>query len=360
MPSALFSPLTIRSVTTRNRLWVSPMCQYSVDAHDGVPTDWHLVHLGSFARGGAGLVIAEATGVAPEGRITPGDTGLWNDEQVTAWTRIVDFIHSQGAVAAIQLAHAGRKASTHVPWEGEGSLSPDAGGWETVAPSPVAFPGYATPRELTPAEIDELPGLWAAAAQRAIRAGFDVVEIHSAHGYLLHEFLSPLSNQRTDHWGGSLENRARLLLEVVRATRAAVGEDVPVFLRLSATDWSEPDGWTLDDTVTVSRWASEAGADLVDVSSGGLISGVRIPTGPGYQVPFAHAVRSRADAVVAAVGQITSGVQAEQIIATGEADAVLVAREFLRDPHLPLRAAHDLGVELDYWPNQYLRGRWPH
>jgi len=336
------------------------MCQYSVEAHDGVPTDWHLVHLGSFARGGAGLVMAEATGVVPEGRITPGDTGLWNDVQRDAWARIVTFIHSQGALAGVQLAHAGRKASTHVPWEGDGSVEADAGGWETVAPSAIAFPGYATPRELTAAEIEALPGAWAAAATRAISAGFDLVEIHSAHGYLLHEFLSPLSNERTDQWGGSLENRARLLLDVVRAVRAAVGPDTPVFVRLSATDWSEPAGWTLEDTVTVSRWATEAGADLMDVSSGGLIPGVRIPTGPGYQVPFAHAVRSQADAVVASVGQITSGVQAEQIIATGEADAVLVAREFLRDPHLPLRAAHDLGVELDYWPNQYLRGRWPH
>lgn len=358
MPSALFSPITVRSATARNRLWVAPMCQYSVTAQDGVPGEWHLVHLGSYARGGAGLVMAEATAVGPEGRISPADTGLWNDDQARAWKRIVDFIHSQGALAAIQLAHAGRKGSTHVPWEGEGTVPVHAGGWETVAPSPIAFTGYAQPRELSAAEIEALPAAWAAAATRAMGAGFDAVEVHAAHGYLLHEFLSPLSNQRTDQWGGSLENRARLVLDVIRAVRAAVGAHVPVLVRFSATDWAEPEGWTLEQTVTVARWAQEAGADLVDLSSGGLITGVDIPVAPGYQVPFAATVRSEADAVVSAVGLITSGAQAERIIADGQADVIMVAREFLRDPHLPLRAAHELGVELDYWPQQYSRGRW--
>lgn len=355
MSSALFSPFTIRDVTFRNRLWVAPMCQYSAEGKDGVPTDWHLVHLGSFARGGAGLVVAEATGVVPEGRISRYCTGIWNDEQVTAWRRTVDFVHSQGAKAGIQLAHAGRKASVHREWEGEGTLSPADDGWETVAPSPIAFPGYAMPRELSPDEIRLLPGVWAAAARRAVSAGFDLVEIHAAHGYLLHQFLSPLSNLRDDEWGGSLENRARLVLDVVRAVRAEVGDDFPIFVRFSATDWVEPEGWTVDDTVTVADWVREAGADLVDVSSGGLISGVRIPAGPGYQVPFATAVRTGAHIPTGAVGQIVGAQQAEAIIASGEADAVFVGREFLRDPHLPLRVAHELGETIDYWPKQYLR-----
>ena len=355
MTTALFSQLTIRDVTFRNRLWVSPMCQYSCEDQDGVPTDWHLVHLGSFARGGAGLVVAEASGVAPEGRITPWCTGIWSGAQVAEWSRITQFIHSQGAKAGIQLAHAGRKGSTHRDWSGKGSVSLPDGGWTTVAPSPLAFPGYEAPRELTVDEIGELPAAWAAAARRALDAGFDVVEVHAAHGYLLHQFLSPLSNERDDEYGGSLENRARLLLDVVRAVRAEVGEGVPVFVRLSATDWSEPDGWTIEDTVTVSGWAHAAGADLVDVSSGGLVAGVHIPTGPGYQVPFASAVRAGAHVPTGAVGQIVGARQAEDIIATGEADAVFVGREFLRDPHLPLRVASELGEHLDYWPLQYLR-----
>ena len=356
MTTALFSPLTIRDVTFRNRLWVSPMCQYSCEDQDGVPTDWHLVHLGSFARGGAGLVVAEASGVTPEGRISPWCTGIWSDEQVAAWSRITRFIHGQGAKAAIQLAHAGRKGSTYRDWSGKGSVPLPDGGWTTVAPSPVAFPGYEAPRELTPDEIRALPAAWAAAARRALDAGFDVVEVHAAHGYLIHQFLSPLSNARTDEYGGPLENRARLLLDVVRAVRAEVGDGVPVFLRLSATDWSEPDGWTIEDTVVVSEWAHAAGADLVDVSSGGLVAGVHIPTGPSYQVPFAHAVRTGAHVPAGAVGQIVGAHQAEQIVASGDADAVFVAREFMRDPHLPLRVAHELGERLDYWPPQYLRG----
>jgi 2,4-dienoyl-CoA reductase-like NADH-dependent reductase (Old Yellow Enzyme family) len=356
MPSALFSPFTIRGVTFRNRLWVAPMCQYSVEERDGVPRDWHVVHLGSFARGGAGLVVAEASGVVPEGRISAYCTGIWSDEQVAGWSRIVDFIHSQGAAAGIQLAHAGRKGSVHREWSGSGTLPLADGGWQTVAPSPIAFPGYDEPRELSSDEIRELPAVWARAARRALDAGFDVLEIHAAHGYLLHEFLSPLTNERTDEWGGSLENRARLLVDVVRAVRAEAGTDVPIFVRFSATDWVEPKGWTVDDTVAVSAWVREAGADLVDVSSGGLIAGVTIPTGPGYQVPFASAVRSGAHIPTGAVGQIVGAHQAEDIIASGEADAVFVGREFMRDPHLPLRVAHELGENVDYWPKQYLRG----
>ena len=358
--SALFTPLTLGAVTFRNRLWVSPMCQYSCEELDGVPTDWHLVHLGSFARGGAGLVVSEATAVVPEGRITGWDTGIWNDEQRDAWARIVDFIHGQGAKAGIQLAHAGRKASTYRQWSGKGSEPISEGGWETVAPSALPFDGYATPRALTTAGIADVVRAFADAAERSVTAGFDVLEIHGAHGYLVHQFLSPLSNLRTDEYGGSLENRARFLLEIVRSIRERVGTDVPTLVRLSATDWSEPNGWTLEDTVTVAGWARDAGADWFDVSSGGLIPGVHIPTAPGYQVHFATAVRNGTGAAVNAVGQITTAAQAEEIVASGQADTVMVAREFLRDPHFPLRAAHELGVELDYWPHPYARGKWPH
>lgn len=355
----LFTPLTIRGATFRNRLWVSPMCQYSCEDRDGVVGDWHLAHLGAFARGGAGLVIAEASGVVPEGRITPWCPGLWSDEQAQAWSRVVDFIHSQGALAGIQLAHAGRKGSTHREWSGKGSVEVADGGWETVAPSAEEFPGYDEPRALAADEIAALVTAWAAAARRALDAGFDVVEIHAAHGYLVHQFLSPLTNHRTDEYGGSLENRARLLLDAVRAVRAEIGEAVPLFVRISATDWSEPDGWTLEQTEQVAAWAREAGADLIDVSTGGLIPGVRIPTGPDYQVPFAESVKGAAAIDVSAVGQITEPAQANAIVAEGRADAVMVAREFLRDPHFALRAAHELGAEIDYWPPQYRRGKWP-
>ena len=356
--SRLFSPLTLRSVTFRNRLWVSPMCQYSVEERDGVATDWHLVHLGSFARGGAGLVLAEATAVTPEGRITAWDLGLWNDEQRDALAPIVRFLRAQGAVAGIQLAHAGRKASTYRDWSGAGTQPVGDGGWQTVAPSPIPFDTLAVPRELRADELDDLVQAFADAAVRALQAGFEVLEIHAAHGYLLHQFLSPLSNSRTDEYGGSLENRARLLLRVVRSVRAAAGEAIPVFVRLSATDWAD-DGWDLDSTVRVAALAREAGADHFDISTGGLVPGVRIPVGPGYQVPFAAAVRSRTGASVNAVGMIRSSDQAEDVLASGAADAVMVGREFLRDPHFPLRAAHELGEQLDGWPPQYARARWP-
>jgi 2,4-dienoyl-CoA reductase-like NADH-dependent reductase (Old Yellow Enzyme family) len=357
--SVLFSPLSIRSTTFRNRLWVPALCQYSVEKQDGVPTDWHLVHLGAFAMGGAGLVMTEATAVAPIGRISPHDTGIWNDEQVAAWSRITRFLHERGAVAGIQLAHAGRKGSTHRGWDPEkhGTVAVEEGGWPTVGPSPVAFDGYASPRELDATEIAGVVDEFVAAAERSIAAGFDLVEIHAAHGYLLHQFLSPISNLRTDEYGGSLENRARLVLDIVRAVRAAVGEEMPVFVRFSATDYAEG-GWNQEDTATVSAWARDAGADFFDISTGGNVPGVTIPLGPGYQVPFADFVGTTAGVPVNAVGLITEAVQAEEIVASGQADAVMLGREMMRDPHFALRAAHELGVDIEYWPAPYVRARW--
>jgi 2,4-dienoyl-CoA reductase-like NADH-dependent reductase (Old Yellow Enzyme family) len=364
--TSLFDPLTVRELTVRNRIWVPALCQYSVSNRDGVPTDWHLAHLGSFAVGGAGLVIAEATGVVPEGRISPHDTGIWNDEQVAGWRRVTDFVHGQGAAIGLQLAHAGRKASVFPEWGtgGHGSIpigSTDpadvGGGWQTVSASDLAFEGYAPPRAL---ELDELPELVAAfarAARRALDAGFDLVELHAAHGYLLHQFLSPLSNRRRDEYGGSLENRARLLLDIVRAVRSEIGDAVPVLVRFSATDYAEG-GWDAEQTAVVAGWAREAGADLFDISSGGLVAGVRIPLGPGYQVPFAEQVRESADVAVSAVGLLTESAQCAAIVEGGQADAVMLGREMMRDPHFALRAAHELGVELDYWPPQYRRAKW--
>jgi 2,4-dienoyl-CoA reductase-like NADH-dependent reductase (Old Yellow Enzyme family) len=355
--SHLFSPITVRGLEIRNRLWVSPMCQYSVEREDGVPVDWHLVHLGSFARGGAGLVFTEATAVSPVGRISAQDTGIWNDAQRDAWARIAAFVRSQGAVAAIQLAHAGRKASTFRPWaERHGTVAESDGGWMPAAPSAVAFGDYATPRELAVSELPALVEHFAAAARRAIDAGFQVIELHAAHGYLLHEFLSPLSNLRDDEYGGSLVNRARLLLEIVRAVRAEVGEAVPVFVRFSGRDWADG-GWDEYETAQVAGWAAEAGADFFDVSSGGLVAHQLIPLGPGYQVPFADHVRSSAEVSTSAVGLITEAQHAERILADGRADAIMMAREMLRDPHFPLRAAQELGDDIDYWPSQYLRAR---
>jgi 2,4-dienoyl-CoA reductase-like NADH-dependent reductase (Old Yellow Enzyme family) len=356
--SALFKPFTVRGLTLRNRIWVAPMCQYSVFDEDGVPTPWHLVHLGALAAGGSALVISEATAVTADGRISPRDTGLWNDAQRDAWRPITDFIHSQGAAAGIQLAHAGRKASTYPAWgyDKHGSVPAADGGWPTVSASGVAFPGYDVPRALELSEIDSIVEAFAAAAVRAVDAGFDLLELHAAHGYLLHQFLSPLSNQRTDEYGGSLENRARLLLRTVAAVRAGIGESVPLLVRFSATDWI-PGGWDEEQTSIVAGWAQDAGADFFDISSGGNVS-AKIPLGPGYQVPFAEYVRSHAEVATSAVGLITDPHQAEAIVASGQADVVMLARELLRDPHWPLRAAHELGVDLDYWPGQYLRARW--
>ena len=357
---SLFDPISLRGVTIRNRLWVAPMCQYSVDDRDGVPTDWHLVHLGSMAAGGAGLIVTEASAVSPEGRITDRDTGIWNDSHTAAWARIVDYLHRQGATAGIQLAHAGRKASTWPAWgtPERGSVPADQGGWPALAPSDIAFPGYAEPVALDLAGIQTVIADFAAAARRAVTAGFDVLELHAAHGYLLHQFLSPLSNRRTDEFGGSLQNRARLLLRVVEAVRAEVGESVPLLVRFSATDYAV-DGWTVDDTAVVAGWAAQAGADFFDVSSGGNVTGVQIPLAPGYQVPMARFVKDNAAVPVNAVGLITTAGQANEIVASGAADAVMLGREFLRDPHFALRAAHELGVELDYWPGPYLRATWP-
>ncbi len=357
MTSALFSPLTIRSVTARNRVWVSPMCQYSCENRDGVVGDWHLVHLGSFARGGAGVVMAEATAVTPEGRISPWDAGIWNDDQRDAWARVTEFIKGQGAVPAIQLQHAGRKASTYRDWSGKGTVAVDDGGWQSVGPSPLAFPGYDAPVALDAQGIADVVAAFGEAARRSLDAGFDVLEIHAAHGYLLHQFLSPLSNERTDAWGGSLDNRARLLLDVVRQVRRVAGKDTPVFVRMSATDWREPEGWTLEQTVTVATWLREAGADVVDTSTGGNIPGVKIPSAPGYQVVHATAIKTGAGIVTTAVGQITEAEQAEAIVADGRADAVFVARQFMREPHLPQHWAAQLGADVTY-PPQYSRGRW--
>lgn len=353
--SILFSPVTFRSVTLRNRLWVSPMCMYS--AVDGVVQEWHHTHLAQFASGGAGLIVAEATAVVPEGRISPRDAGLWNDEQRDAWTPIVDAIHARGAAAGVQLAHAGRKASTWWPWAGaRGSVPADDGGWITTAPSPIAFEGYATPTELDEAGIDAVVDGFVTASRRAIDAGFDVLELHGAHGYLLHQFLSPLSNRRTDAYGGSLENRARLLLRIVDAVRREVGEDVPLFVRISATDHAEG-GFTPDEAATVAAWATEHGADLIDVSSGGLVAHQQIAVHPGYQVPLAETVRQGGRIPVSAVGLITAAEQAEQVLAEGSADAIFAGREWLRDPHFGLRAAHELGADIA-WRPQYERAHW--
>jgi 2,4-dienoyl-CoA reductase-like NADH-dependent reductase (Old Yellow Enzyme family) len=350
----LFEPLRLRGTTFRNRIFVSPMCMYS--AVDGVPNDWHLVHLGSRAVGGAALVIAEATGVSAEGRISPGDTGLWNGAQVDAFRRITAFVAARGAVPGIQLAHAGRKASTRVPWEGGLPLGAGEGAWTTVGPSAIPFDdGHPVPREMTAADMDRVTEEFEAAAHRAVDAGFALVEVHAAHGYLLNEFLSPLSNQRTDGFGGPLENRMRFPLRVAGAVRAAFPADRPVFVRISATDWAEG-GWDLAQSIVFARRLKEVGVDLVDCSSGGLVPRAKVAVGPGYQVPFAEAIRRDAAIPTAAVGMITEPKQAEEILAKGQADAIVMARAFLRDPYWPLHAAKELGAEIA-WPVQYGRAR---
>jgi 2,4-dienoyl-CoA reductase-like NADH-dependent reductase (Old Yellow Enzyme family) len=352
--SALFQPLRLREVTLRNRIAVSPMCQYS--AREGLPDEWHLVHLGSRAVGGAGLVIAEASAVSPEGRISPDDTGLWSDAQAEAWAPVARFVAAQGAVAGVQLAHAGRKAGTAAPWRGGRPVPEGEGGWRPVAPSPLPFAeGYATPTELAVDDIERLVGSFRDAARRAEQAGFELVEIHMAHGYLLHQFLSPLSNRRTDDFGGSLENRMRLPLAVARAVREAFPVERPVLARISATDWVEG-GWDLEQSVALAGVLREAGVDLVDCSSGGSVPDAKVPLGLGYQVPFAAAIREKAGVLTGAVGLITEPAQAEAIVAHGKADIVLLAREMLRDPYWPLHAAQALRAEVR-WPDQYLRAR---
>jgi len=354
--SKLFEPITLRSLTVRNRVWLAPMCQYS--STDGVPDDWHLAHLGARATGGFGLILTEASAVVPEGRISPQDAGIWNDEQAAAWSRIVDFVHQQGAAIGVQLAHAGRKASTYRPWAKEsGSVPESDGGWPTSAPSTLPFPGYADPLALSVEEIADVVSAFGAAAARAVRAGFDTVEIHAAHGYLLHQFLSPLSNDRDDGYGGSFDNRVRFLLETVDAVRATLPDSAPLVVRISGTDWIDG-GWDLEQSTRLAALLEEHGVDLVDVSSGGNAP-ASMPIGPGYQVPLAAGVRS-AGLPTGAVGLITEPEQAEKILANGEADVVLLARAALRESAWPLRAAHELGVAPDDapWPAQYTRAYW--
>jgi 2,4-dienoyl-CoA reductase-like NADH-dependent reductase (Old Yellow Enzyme family) len=353
--SLLFTPLKIGDVAFRNRVFVSPMCQYSSD--DGLPTDWHLVHLGSRAVGGAGMVMVEATAVTPEGRISPGDSGLWSDAHAEAFERITRFIRGHGAVPAIQLAHAGRKASTDLPWRGgKPLLTPQAGGWTPVGPSAVPFAdGYPAPRELDADGLDVVVEAFVAAARRARAAGFQCIELHLAHGYLLHEFLSPLANRRRDDYGGSLENRMRLPLEVAAGVREAWPAPLPLLARISATDWVEG-GWDVDQSVELARRLKGLGVDMVDCSSGGMVATAKIPAGPGFQTPFAERIRREAGIATGAVGLITDAMQAEHILRTGQADAVFMARELLRDPYWPLHAAAKLGDDVA-WPVQYERAK---
>ncbi|BFU94381.1 MAG: oxidoreductase [Nitrospira sp.] len=348
----LFEPFTLRGVVLPNRIAVSPMCQYS--SEQGFATDWHVVHLGSRAVGGAGLVFTEAAAVLPEGRISPEDLGIWSDDHIEPLARIVRFIHEQGAVAGMQLAHAGRKGSTYRPWDGHGAVPDAEGGWPVVAPSAVAFADhYAGPHALTEEGIRAVVAAFATAARRACEAGFRVVEIHAAHGYLLHQFLSPFSNQRRDQYGGSFENRTRLLGEIVEAVRAVWPERCPLFIRISATDWADG-GWDLDHSVELTRQLRPLGVDLIDCSSGGNLPQAKIPVAPGYQTPFAEQIRRETGVPTGTVGLVTAPVQADHIIRTGQADLVLLAREMLRDPYWPMRAARELGHSAP-WPVQYLR-----
>jgi 2,4-dienoyl-CoA reductase-like NADH-dependent reductase (Old Yellow Enzyme family) len=353
----LFDSFSIRDLEFSNRVFVSPMCEYS--SVDGYANDWHLVHLGSRAVGGAGLVLTEATAVLPEGRISPQDLGIWKDEHVDLLKRVVSFIHEQGSVAGMQLAHAGRKASTRRPWESDGIVPETEGGWQNVmAPSAIPFAdNYPTPQALTVDGIQQVVRAFAAAARRACDAGFRVIEIHAAHGYLIHEFLSPLSNHRDDTYGGSFENRTRLIREIVTAVRSSWPKGAPLFVRISATDWVEG-GWDLEQSIELARSLKQLGVDLIDCSSGGTVPHAKIPAGPGYQTPFAQRIRHEAEILTGAVGMITSPVQAEQIIGTGQADTIVIAREFLRDPYWPLRAAKELGQSIS-WPVQYLRAAPP-
>lgn len=352
--SILFSPLVIRELEIRNRIFLSPMCQYS--SPGGLATDWHLVHLGSRAVGGAGLVMVEATAVSPEGRISPDDLGIWSDNHAERLAPITDFIRAQGAVAGIQLAHAGRKAGTDLPWRGGKPLLPDEGGWQGMAPSALRFaPDFIQPHALHDKEIDTIVDQFVSAAHRALTAGFQVIEIHMAHGYLLHSFLSPLSNQRTDDYGGDFNNRIRLPLRVAKAVRDEWPSQLPVFVRISATDWVEG-GWDLEQSIELSHRLRDIGIDLIDASSGGLTPDAVIPAGPGYQVSFAETIRNRAQILTSSVGLITEPMQAETILRTGQADAVALGREMLRDPYWPLHAARVLSADIQ-WPVQYERAK---
>jgi len=356
---SLFDPFPIRSVTLPNRIVVSPMCEYS--STDGFATDWHFVHLGSRAVGGAGLVFTEATAVTPDGRISPQDLGIWADAHVEMLSRIVRFVRMQGAAAGMQLAHAGRKASTRRPWDTNPvrMIPPGEGGWQPVGPDAQTFDdGYPQPRALARSELPAIASAFAAAAGRALSSGFDVIEIHAAHGYLLHEFLSPLSNTRGDEYGGSFDNRIRLTLDVATAVRRVWPERLPLFTRISATDWVDG-GWDLEQSIELARRLKGLGVDVIDCSSGGNVAHASIPLGPGYQTPFSERIRREADIATAAVGLITSPTQAQHILQTGQADCVVLARELLRDPYWPLRAARELGVVVP-WPAQYVRAAPPH
>ena len=352
--SKLLSPLTIKDITFRNRIAISPMCQYS--AIDGFANDWHLVHLGSRAVGGAGLIMQEATAVSPEGRISPGDAGLYKDEHIEKWKSIVSFIHQHGAVAGIQLAHAGRKASCDVPWKAGRQITKENGGWTTVAPSPISFhSGEDAPEALSIEGIQKVLADFKAAAIRAVQVGYKLVEIHAAHGYLIHEFLSPLSNHRTDEYGGSFENRIRLLIEIVTIIKTVWPEHLPLFVRISATDWAEG-GWNENESTQLAAILKIKGVDLIDCSSGGLVHHQKIPLGPGYQVPFAEKIKKLTGILTGAVGLITSAQQAEDILVKEQADLIFFARESLRNSNFPLHAAKVLGDEID-WPVQYLRAK---
>jgi 2,4-dienoyl-CoA reductase-like NADH-dependent reductase (Old Yellow Enzyme family) len=354
MPN-LFAPLQIREQSFSNRIVVSPMCQYS--SRDGMAEEWHLVHLGSRAVGGAGLIFTEATAVSPEGRISPADLGIWKDEHIQGLRRIVKFVRAQGSEIGIQLAHAGRKASVTEPWNGNKAVQPSEGGWEVVGPSAIPFKdGYPQPVALTHEGISKIIADFREAAHRAMLAGFRVAEVHAAHGYLLHQFLSPLSNHRTDQYGGSFENRVRLLGEVIAAVRSVWPPAYPLFVRISATDWAEG-GWQLEDSIRLAEMMRSWEVDVIDCSSGGLTTSQQIRMGPSYQVPFSQSIRSATGMLTAAVGMITSAVQAETILATGQADLVVLAREMLRDPYFPLRAARELGYQDMYWPLQYQRAK---
>jgi 2,4-dienoyl-CoA reductase-like NADH-dependent reductase (Old Yellow Enzyme family) len=352
----LFSPIKIKSVELKNRIVVSPMCQYS--STDGFANNWHLVHLGSRAVGGAGLIITEATAVSPEGRISFADLGIWKNEHISKLKEITNFIEEQGAVAGIQLAHAGRKASHQQPWNGGKQILPtDENGWDAVSPSAIPFSASEiAPHELDKAGIIEIIDDFKAAAGRALAAGFKVIELHGAHGYLIHQFLSPVSNRRTDEYGGSFEHRIRFLIEIINAVKEVWPAEYPLFVRISATEWTEG-GWSIDDSVALADILKDNGIDLIDCSTGGNVAGARIPLKPGYQVEFAEAVKKQSGILTGAVGLITNAIQADEIITSGQADVVLLARELLRDPHFPLRAAHELGHEIE-WPSQYERAKW--
>jgi 2,4-dienoyl-CoA reductase-like NADH-dependent reductase (Old Yellow Enzyme family) len=350
----LFSLLKIRGVELKNRIAVSPMCQYS--STDGMPTDWHLVHLGSRAVGGAALIIQEATAVSPEGRISPDDAGIWSDKHAEAYKRITEFIKSQNAVPGIQLAHAGRKASTYSPFKGSGEVKQDDGGWLTYGPSPEPFfENYPVPKEMTKQDIDKVIYDFVKAAERSLDAGYKVIELHFAHGYLIHEFLSPLSNKRKDEYGGSFENRCRLPLEIITAVRNIIPDSYPLFARISSTDWTEG-GWTIGDSLKLTAMMKKAGIDLIDCSSGGNVHQAKIPVGPGYQVPFSERIKKEAGILTGAVGLITLPEQADEIVKTGQADIVLLAREMLRDPYWPQHAAKKFNLNYDV-PKQYERSK---